>query len=77
MPTEFYIIAGVCVAVMGLSAFYLGDDDKRTRAFARVGLVVGGAGLFTSSLYFTAIFAVVLMIMLPIALIAAWWNGLF
>ena len=77
MPTEFYIIVGVCVAVMGLSAFYLGDDDKRIRGFARVGLVVGGAGLFTSTLYYMAIFAAVLVVMIPIALIAAWWNGLF
>lgn len=77
MPIEFYIIVGVCVAMMGLSAFYLGDDDKRTRGFARVGLVVGGAGLFTSTLYYMAIFAAVLVVMIPIALIAAWWNGLF
>ena len=77
MPTEFYIIVGVCVAVMGLSAFYLGDDNKRTRAFARVGLVAGGAGLFTSTLYYTAIFAAVLVVMLPVILIMVWWNGLF
>ncbi|AXI42817.1 hypothetical protein [Sulfitobacter sp. SK011] len=77
MPTEFYLIIGGCVAVMGLSAFYLGDENKSTRALARVGIVMGGSGLFVATLFYAAIFAAVLIVMLPILLIAAWWNGAF
>ncbi len=77
MPTEYYIIAGVCFAVMAFSAFYLGDDNKNTRGFARVGVVAGGAGLFMSTMYYGAILLAVLIVMLPFCLIAAWWSGLF
>lgn len=77
MPTEYYIIAGISFAVMAFSAFYLGDENKNTRGFARVGLVAGGTGLFMSTMYYGAIFLAVLVVMLPIFLIGAWWNGLF
>ena len=77
MPVEFYVIVGVCVAVMGLSAFYLGDENRTTRGLARVGLVIGGATLFVSVLYYMTILAAVLVILIPIALVAAWWKDLF
>lgn len=77
MPVEFYVIVAVCVVVMGLSAFYLGDENRKTQALARVGLVVGGAALFVSVLYYMTILAAVLVILIPIALITAWWKDLF
>ncbi len=77
MPTEFYVIAGICVAMMGLSAFYLGDENRSIQALARVGLVVGGAGLFVATLYYVALLAAVLVVFLPVAIVIAWWNGLF
>ena len=77
MPTEYYFIAGVSFAAMALSAFYLGDENRRTRGFARVGIVTGGTGLFMSTLYYGAIFLAVLVVLLPVALVMAWWNGLF
>jgi hypothetical protein len=77
MPVEFYVILGLCVAVMGFSAFYLGDEDRTTRGFARVGLVLGGSALFVSVLYYMTILAALLVVCIPIALVMAWWNGLF
>ncbi len=77
MPTEYYIIAGICFAVMAFSAFYLGDENKNTRAFARVGLVTGGTGLFLTTMYYGAIFLAVMVVFLPVALFLAWWNGAF
>ncbi|MBD3663551.1 hypothetical protein [Sulfitobacter aestuariivivens] len=77
MPTEFYIIAGVCFAVMALSAFYLGDENKTTRAFARVGIVTGGSFLFVATMYFGAILIAVLIVMLPVCLFLAWWGEIF
>ena len=77
MPIEAYAIIGGCIALMGFSAFYLGDENKSTRALARVGVVTGGAGLFVSTMFYVAIFAAVLIICLPIALVVAWFNGAF
>ena len=77
MPVEAYAIIGVCIAVMAFSAFYLGDENKNTRAMARVGVVSGGAVLFVSTMYYLTILAAVLIICLPIVLIVAWFNGAF
>ena len=77
MPIQFYAIIGVCIVVMGFSAFYLGDENRSTRAFARMGLVLGGSALFVSTLYYMTILAAVLVVFIPIALFMAWWNGIF
>ena len=77
MPLIFYVSIGTCIAIMALSAWYLGDEDKRIRASARVGIVVGGSTLLVVSFYFAAIFMAVLIVIIPIALVSAWWNGAF
>jgi hypothetical protein len=77
MPLIFYVSIGTCIAIMALSAWYLGDEDKRIRASARVGIVVGGSTLLVVSFFFSAIFMAVLIVIIPIALISAWWNGAF
>lgn len=77
MPLIFYVSIGTCIAIMALSAWYLGDEDKWIRASARVGLVVGSSTLLVVSFYFAAIFMAVLIVIIPIALISAWWNGAF
>ncbi|SIS70608.1 hypothetical protein SAMN05421759_102505 [Roseivivax lentus] len=77
MPPEFYVIAFVLVVVMGLSAFYLGDDRRNVRDLSRVDLVVGGAGLFVATMYYVSILIAVLIVCLPIALFLAWWGELF
>ena len=76
MPNEFYVILGLCVAVMGVSAWFTGEKDRRRRNFARVGLVLGGAGLFVSTMLYTSILIAALIVALPLALIAAWWSGI-
>lgn len=77
MPVQFYIITGVCIAVMAYSAFYIGDEDKRSRALARAGLVVGASVLFVSSMFYFSILIAVLIVVLPVALIVMFFQGFF
>ena len=77
LPFAFYAIIFGCIVVMGISAFHLRDESKTVAGFARVGLVVGGAGLFVSTMFYASILVAALIVMLPVALVVAWWNGAF
>ena len=77
MPIEFYIICGACLGVMGLSAFYLGDENRNVRGFARVGVVLGGTTLFLSAMFYFSIMIAVLIVILPVVLIVAFFQGIF
>ena len=77
MPTEFYIVVGVCLAVMGFSAFYLGAPDWRLKGAARAGLAVSAAGLFVFTMTYLSIFVAVLIVILPVFLIVAFFTDLF
>ncbi len=77
MPMQYWLILAPCVGVMLLSAWFLGDEDRRTRNLARVGLVASGTAVFVATIYFGAILVAVLVVMLPVALFLAWWNGLW
>lgn len=77
MPTQYFVILGICVATMALSAWHLGDEDRRVRGLSRVGLVLGGTGLFVSTIYYASIFVAALVIAIPLVLIAVWWGGLW
>ncbi len=77
MPFEVYAIFFGWIVLMGVSAFFLRDENRTIARLAQVGLVVGGAGLFVSGLYFASILVAVLIVMLPVILVIAWWNGAF
>lgn len=77
LPIGAYVIFGLCVALMGFSAFYLGDKSAGTRGFARVGIVLGGTGLFLSALYYFSIMLAVLIVLMPVFLIVAWFQDIF
>ncbi|MEM1432171.1 MAG: hypothetical protein AAGG09_22155 [Pseudomonadota bacterium] len=77
MPVEYWMILAVCIGVMALSAWFLGDENRQVRNLSRVGLVVSGTAAFVATIYFGAILVAVLVVMLPIALFLAWWNGLW
>jgi hypothetical protein len=77
MPPEFWIIVAVCVGIMLVSAWFLGEEDRRIRNLSRMGLVLGGTGIFVATIYHAAILAAALVVLLPVALAVAWWNGLW
>ena len=77
LPLEFYLMAGACIVVMGFSAFYLGSESASARAFARLGVVVGGASLFVGTMAYLSVFVAVLIVLLPAALIIAFFTDLF
>ena len=77
LPIEFYLMAGACIVLMGFSAFYLGSEDARARAFARLGVTVGGAALFVGTMAYLSVFVAVLIVILPVLLIIAFFTDLF
>ena len=77
MPTEFYIVVGVCLAVVGLSAFYLGVHDWRVKGTARASSAVSAADLFVFKMTYLSIFMAVLIVILPVFLIGAFFTDLF
>ena len=77
LPIQFYLLAGACIVVMGFSAFYLGSEDARARAFARLGVTVGGAALFVGTMAYLSVFVAVLIVLLPVLLIVAFFTDLF
>ena len=77
LPIEFYLMTGACIVVMGFSAFYLGSENSQARAFARLGVVVGGAGLFVGTMAYLSVFVAVLIVVLPIALIIGFFSNIF
>ena len=77
LPIEFYLLTGACIVLMGFSAFYLGSKNDLARAFARLGVVVGGAGLFVGTMAYLSVFVAVLIVMLPVVLIVGFFSGIF
>lgn len=77
LPLEFYLMVGACIVVMGFSAFYLGSQSAQARGFARLGVVVGGAGLFVGTMAYLSVFVAVLIVVLPIVLILGFFSGIF
>ncbi|MEM1268012.1 MAG: hypothetical protein AAGI50_18555 [Pseudomonadota bacterium] len=77
MSMAFAIILAAGIAIMAISAWYLGAEHPRTRASARVGLVLGGTTVFIASLLYASILVAVLVVLLPVALFVAWWSGLW
>ncbi len=77
LPTEYYVIVGVCIAIMGFCAFYLGSPDWRVKAGARAGLTVSAASLFVFTMTYLSVFVAVLIVVLPFVLIVAFFTDLF
>ncbi|MEM9428498.1 MAG: hypothetical protein AAGA32_03270 [Pseudomonadota bacterium] len=77
MSIEFVVVLAVGIVIMAVSAWFLGADTPRIRASARVGLVLGGTAVFLASLLYASILVAVLVILLPVALVVAWWSGLW
>ena len=77
LPFEFYLMTGACIVLMGFSAFYLGSTDARARAFARLGVTVGGAAVFVGTMAYLSVFMAVLIVVLPVVLIIAFFTDIF
>ncbi len=77
LPLEFWVLAGVMVAIMAGSAFFMGAPLWWQRGLARAGLVVAGSGLFVATMTYVSLIAAVVVICLPVILIFAFFTNLF
>ncbi|WP_299725176.1 hypothetical protein [uncultured Tateyamaria sp.] len=77
LPMEFWLMVGALTLLMAVAAFFLGAPQWWQRGLARSALVVAGAGLFVGTMTYVSIFAAVLVVFIPIALIVAFFTNIF
>ncbi len=74
---EFWAMVGGLTLLMAVAAFFLGAPQWWQRGLARSALVVAGAGLFVSTMAYVSLIAAVIVVLLPLLLIVAFFTNLF
>jgi hypothetical protein len=77
LPAEFWVMVGVCIAAMAVSAFLLGAPQWWQRGVARSGLIVAGGAVFAGVTAYVSVLAAAIVVVLPLVLVIAWFTDFF
>ncbi|MFL4470851.1 hypothetical protein ACERZ8_13510 [Tateyamaria armeniaca] len=77
LPFEFWVVAGGLTLLMAVAAFFLGAPQWWQRGLARSALVVSCAGLFVYTMTYVSVLAAVIVVVLPLLMIIAFFTNLF
>ncbi|WP_299370200.1 hypothetical protein [uncultured Tateyamaria sp.] len=77
LPFEFWAMVTGCIVLMAVAAFFLSAPQWWQRGLARSALVIAGAGLFVGTLTYLSLFAAILIVVLPMVLIIAFFSNIF
>ena len=77
LPTQVYLLCGLCLAGMTVSAFFMGAPHWWQRGLARSGLVLSCGVLFVGVSAYVSLLAASVVVILPIVVLVAWFTDLF